>query len=90
MSKIKSWGRKAVALLSVGMMGCLATVAAFASDVSANPYDDVATQVTGEATKMFSSAQTVVVATISGGLVIFGIILLVKLVKRGIGAAVGR
>lgn len=86
MSKVKGFLRKALALVSVSLMGCMASVAAFAVE-DVNPYASISDEITKQSSQMFISAQTMVIAVIGSGLVIFGIFLMFKLGKRGISSA---
>lgn len=86
--KVKSVSRRVAALLALVMVMAVMAVSAFASE-PANPYDAVQTELSKQTTQLFSSAQTMVLATIGAGLVIFGIFLLFKLGKKAIAAATG-
>lgn len=87
MTKIKNLKQKIVAIATIAVLSIGSAVTCLASTV--DPYADVTAKLTEETGKMFASAQTMVLATIGAGLVIFGIFLLFKLGKKAIGAATG-
>lgn len=86
--KLKKHGKKLLTTAGVGAMMAAASLATFAADSTAtNPYDSISNTIQTNATQLFTSAQTMVLAVIGAGLVIFGIFLMFKLGKRGINAA---